>query len=192
MKQASDPVGRHPSARRQALRDQLWPDAGAAFWSRKLNKGFTTIPRLLPLVMVLIRRLSGKLDPSSVYLELWARVFDEGLVSITNERDLAFAAGYTGKRAERTMAERLRCLENLGFIRIKADGVRQFAHILILNPLQVCVDKHAERAGHDDVWWTAFVRRANEVGAELPGVSSALGPTTPPLKNKKKRSNTVI
>src|SRR5579871_2523152 len=54
------------AAKRSALRDALWPDAQGATWSRKENDGFTSIPRLLPLVMVLIGKLSTKGDASRV------------------------------------------------------------------------------------------------------------------------------
>src|SRR5262249_17789560 len=59
--------------RRQQLRDQLWP--GSADWIWDINNkeavvGFATVPRLLPLIMCLIRHLAGGKksgDPSQVY-----------------------------------------------------------------------------------------------------------------------------
>lgn len=158
--------------KRTDLRDRLWPGSADQFWDRTNNKGFTTIPRLLPLVMSLIRKLSGRFDPSSVYLELWARVFDEGMVSIASEKEFAFAAGYEGMRAERTMRERLLKLKELGFIKTHEDGNSEFAHILIVNPIIACFVLHAK----DQVpaaWWAAFLRRAGEIGAELPAVLPA-------------------
>ncbi|HTU25058.1 MAG TPA: hypothetical protein VMF30_06660 [Pirellulales bacterium] len=155
------------ATKRHALREQLWPNSGDEFWNRTKNKGFTTIPRLLPLIMGLIRSLSGRLDPTLLYLELWARVFDEGLVSITNEKELAYSAGYDGTRAERTMRERLFKLKELGFIKTHEDGIREFAHIMLVNPITRCSELHAEGKA-PDAWWAAFVRRAGEVGAELP------------------------
>jgi hypothetical protein len=173
--EANPPAATEPKPRkrnrqalkRAVLRDRLWPGSADAFWDRTNNKGFTTIPRLLPLIMSLIRKLSGRLDPSMVYLELWARVFDEGIVSIMNEREFAFSAGYEGTRAERTMRERLLQLKELGFIRTHEDGNREFAHILLMNPLITCCQlRDAGRV--EDAWWAAFNRRAGEVGADLP------------------------
>jgi hypothetical protein len=163
----SKPKRNRQAIKRNDLRDRLWPGSETTFWNRTQNRGFTTIPRLLPLIMSLVRKLSGRLDPSMVYLELWARVFDEGLVSITNDKDFAYSAGYEGTRAERTLHERLLKLSDLGFIKVHGDGLREFAHILIVNPLDVCVRLHDEHKV-DSAWWAAFVRRAGEVGAELP------------------------
>jgi hypothetical protein len=165
--------------KRTDLRDRLWPGSETAFWNRTHNKGFTTIPRLLPLIMTLIRSLSGRLDPSMVYLELWARVFDEGLVTISNEKDLAYSAGYTGTRAERTLRERLLKLDELGFIKTHDDGIREFAHILIVNPITTCITLH-DQDKVDKAWWAAFVRRAGEIGAELPFMAPAFAASDRP------------
>lgn len=115
----------------------------------------------------MIDELSEKVSASSVYLELWARVFDEGIVSIPNEKEFALAAGYTGNRAVRTMNERLLSLIELGFIKAKPDFGVDYGQILLVNPLQVCVDLKASRP-IDEAWWSAFVRRSTEVGAALP------------------------
>lgn len=165
------------SIKRSDLRDQLWPGCHDKFWDRTNNNGFTTVPRLLPLIMTLMGKLSGKLDPSKVYFELWARVFDEGVVTITSPLDVAYAAGYTGKRAERTLNERLLRLHELGFINGKPDGNREWVHILIVNPLQAAVDLHAQGRVPAE-WWSAFVRRAGEVGATLPPPTATTATTT--------------
>src|SRR5258708_8762048 len=88
--------------RRQELRETLWPNSEGRIWDRKKNDGFITTPRLLPLVMHLIKILAVKGDPSVAYLEIWCRVFDEGLVSVNDENAFAYAAGYSGARAART------------------------------------------------------------------------------------------
>ena len=45
-------------------------ESATIFWNRKLEKGFATIPRLLPLVLHLIKILNNKGNPSLAYLEL--------------------------------------------------------------------------------------------------------------------------
>src|SRR4051812_31213796 len=63
--------------RRRDLRERLWPGSAALIWD--LNDvdgvvGFATVPRLLPLVLHLIKQLAGGEkggDPSPVYLDLW-------------------------------------------------------------------------------------------------------------------------
>jgi hypothetical protein len=137
-------------------------------WHRKENQGFSTIPRLLPLITALIKEKSEG-DPSSVYWDLWARVFDENLVEIENEEECAFSAGYTGTRALRTWRERMYELERLGFIRIKPSGNRKFANVLLVNPLLVVANmRKASRSGISDDWWTSYKDRAERIGAVLP------------------------
>jgi len=159
--------------KREKLREQLWPGSGADLWSRKLEKGFTTIPRLLPLVMHLIKGLAKKGNPSLAYLELWARAFDEHIITIIDEEAPAYACGYTGTRAVRTWREHIFALRDLGFIKVAAQGNREIAHILLLNPVLVCNNLHQKKKTSEE-WWNAFVHRANEIGAQIgPQTSSA-------------------
>lgn len=155
--------------RREELRERLWPESANLIWSRKTNDGFITIPRLLPLVMRLIDSLSRKGAPSVVYLDLWTRSFDQGIVTVVDEETFAYSSGYSGTRAVRTWREHVQKLADLGFIKIKPQGNREIAHILILNPLQVCADLYRGKPHVvTDEWWTAFVHRAGEIGAIVP------------------------
>jgi len=120
--------------------------------------------------MHLISKLAGKGkgDPSGVYFELWARAFDEGILTISDENNHAFAAGYTGTRAVRTWREHILRLQELGFIKVKALGNREIGHILLIDPLRVCFDLHKMQPNLvPDEWWVAFVSRASEIGARL-------------------------
>ena len=166
----------HPS-RREALRNSLWPGSSAWIWNRKTSDGYVTIPRVLPLVLTLMRQLCQKEDPSSVYLDLWARNWDEGIVSITDEEDCADSSGYISKRAVRSWRERIWKLVQLGFIKVEADGNRKIGHILILNPLMVCAKLRGEKIPLPDGWWPAFTRRAQEIKAVIPTDSPPFGPT---------------
>src|SRR5947208_9736819 len=80
--------------RREELRERLWPGSRKLIWHRHDHKGFGTIPRLLPLVLHLIKRLSKKGNPADVYLQLWARNLDESFIEVTDEPAFAFEAGY--------------------------------------------------------------------------------------------------
>ena len=93
------------SEERTNLRDRFWP--GAKAWTGEDSKGWFRAPRTFPLLLTLLKSkaLSGRQDPSSAYLALWARHLDSGIVEITNERELAYEAGYTGNRALRTWQE---------------------------------------------------------------------------------------
>lgn len=157
--------------RRMELREQLWP--GSSEWIWDLNDtervvGFATIPRLLPLVMHLIKQLAdGDGDPSPVYLELWCRDFGQGIISISDEQDCAYASGYSSTRAMRTWRGHMLKLVELGFIQTKREGNREYGQVLLLNPLAVCNRLHNEGKTPEE-WWTAFARRASEIGAKIP------------------------
>jgi hypothetical protein len=155
--------------KRQKLRDQLWPDSAFRLWDRHTNAGFTTVPRLLSLIVVLIRDLSGKSDPSRVYLDLWLRCFDDAFLNIVQEDQFAFSSGYKGNRAVRSWRERIKQLKALGFIDVKPRGNTEIAYILLLNPLDT-VTRLREQGKVKDDWWNAYVERANDIGATLPPV----------------------
>lgn len=159
-------------AKHLAQRDLLWPDAEPRVWKWSESKGYVHIPRLIPLVMKLIKSISPKQDPSLVYLELWTRCIDGGFFEVDDEEACAYAAGYTGQRSVRTWRERMRKLRDLGFIEVKPSGNREFGSILIINPLQVCVDlKNAKKVGVTDAWWTAFISRAKKISAVIPSAT---------------------
>lgn len=167
--------------RQRALRDEFWPDAATWIWDRtdKANvKGYATIPRLLPLIMILIEELSekGEGDARMAYIELWSRARDSQIVSIVDEEEIAFASNCTNqKRAVRTWKDHIKVLKRLGFILVEADGNREIGHILLLNPLAVAA--RLQQEGKVSArWWTTFRRRAVEIKAQIPDPS-----TLPPL-----------
>jgi hypothetical protein len=156
------------------LRETIWPGSTAWVWDWKGDesiKGFATIPRLLPMVLLLIRHLTRKSgkggDPASVYLELWSRSDSEGIVSLNDEQECAYCAGYTSNRAHRTWSEHMYKLVELGFILAKREGNRDYGQVLLLNPLAVCARLHAAREVPEE-WWTLFRRKAGEMKATIP------------------------
>jgi hypothetical protein len=160
--------------KRIALRDSFWPGAAGVVWSKSTAKGYGTIPRILPLVMRLMQDLSAKGDPSGVYLDLWARDFGEGIITVSNEEDFAYSSGYSGPRAARSWRERIEKLIQLGFIRTKEQGNRDVAHILLLDPYYVCAKLRADGKIPADIhasWWSAFVARAQEIKAVIPEIA---------------------
>ena len=62
-------------------------------------------------------------------------------------------------------------LERLGFILIAGDGNRDIGHILLLNPLAVAAPCH-EEGKTPARWWSAFTRRADEIGAKIPAAAT--------------------
>ena len=166
--------------KRGELRETFWPKSKELIWvpDAKVTVGWIRISRLIPLVMHLIKKLAkkGKGNPSLVYLELWARSWDDGIVSIDDEKSFAFGSGYSGSRAVRTWHEHMLILQELGFIKIASAGVREIAHVLMVNPLQVCAELVADKSrkfkGKDD-WWNEFRSRAIAIKANIPGPNAA-------------------
>ena len=155
--------------RRRNLRDAYWPDAAAATWDVKTEKGWCTVPRTMPLVMTLINLLTPKDagDASRVYFELWCRAFDGTFVELSDEDEHAFASGYTTDRGTRSWRERMKVLIDLGFIRVKRVGTKEYGAILLLHPDDVveklrAKDKIPEGWG----WHSAYMKRFGEIGAK--------------------------
>jgi len=123
--------------KREKLRNVYWPAEDA--WTGVNEKGWFRAPRTLPLLLSLMRSkaLSGRVDPTPVYLELLTRHFDGGVIEMTHEGDHAYAAGYSGRRAMRSWQERMKLLEKLGFICIKPIGNQKYRYVLIVHPTVV-------------------------------------------------------
>jgi hypothetical protein len=105
--------------RREDIRLQHF--AAEDLWTGEGEKGWFSVPRSLPLVLALLssKEISKKHDPSFVYLELLSRQRGEGVIEMAHEEEHAFAAGYVGTRAVRTWQERMKILEENGFIRTR-------------------------------------------------------------------------
>jgi hypothetical protein len=101
------------------------------------------------------KAVSGKLDPTPVYVELLAQHRDSGLIEIVSEADHSFAAGYIGERGLRTWRERLALLERRGFIKTKAGGNTKYKHVLLVHP-SVPVQKLRDAGTVPDVWWDTY------------------------------------
>lgn len=80
------------------------------------------------------KKISGQSDPTDVYLELLARHKDSGIVEMTNEGEHSYAAGYAGPRGVRTWQERMKLVEELGFIKSRKSGNQQYKYVLLTHP----------------------------------------------------------
>jgi len=160
--------------KREGVREQLWPGSGQEIWDptdSEKTVGFATVSRLLPLVNHLIRLLCKKKnisgDPTAAYLDLWCRDWGQGIITVTDENDFAYSSGYASTRAVRTWREHIAHLVAFKFVRVKKDGNKEVGQVLLLNPLAVCAQHQAADCVPEE-WWSAFVRRAKEIGAALP------------------------
>jgi len=153
------------SDRRKFVRDHLWPELSEkTLWLRTKSVGFTTIPRTMSLIGRILNGLSEKGFPlSDTYLTLWCWVFDEAFLEIRSPREFAFESGFSGPRAEVTWKNRMRRLEDLGFIKSRPGVSGDFHYVLILNPLQVIEKIYKEKPR--DTNYNALISRLMQIGA---------------------------
>jgi hypothetical protein len=152
----------------QKLRARLWPGLDESkLWHRKKKHGFITIPRPMPLIMEIMDDLAGGQPVSTAYLELWCRSFDEGFVTLSNPENIAFSSGFGGQRAVSTWRQRIRSLQEMGFIDVKPGGSGPMSYILIWNPYLV-IKGHRETGtpGLREDRYNALMARADEIGAD--------------------------
>jgi len=136
-------------------------------WHRKTAKGFTTIPRTMPLLGAIMDALSGKGKPvSTTYLELWCRSNDDGFVTLSKQSEIAFASGFSGLRGVSTWKERVRKLEELQFVVTKPGVSGNLHYVQIWNPyLIIGYHKTQNTAGFPVDRYNALYERMLEIGA---------------------------
>jgi hypothetical protein len=125
--------------------------------------------------MRLIGDCTQRGDASRVYLDLWCRAFDEGLVVVRDDEEMAYTCGYDGPRAIRTWREHIETLVGLGFILKKELGNRDVGHVLLVDPvIAVARLRHLKLVG--DKWWNMYLTRMNEIGASTPHAEDFIRP----------------
>jgi hypothetical protein len=155
-----------------AMRKHLWPDVDDdQLWllSDKRKKGFSSMPRTMPILMNMIGDASKQVGSKSIpagrtYLVLWCRVFGEGLVKIDNEMIAASEAGYVGERSISTWREHLRVLKELGFIDYRPGPAGPVQYILLLNPYTIAKQLRA-KGWVSENQYTGLFQRAMDIGA---------------------------
>lgn len=78
---------------------------------------------------------------------------------------MALESGFTGQRAENTWRERMKRLEELGFIRSTEGATGDFHYVLLLNPY-IAVKKLFENEKYDvpTVLYNTLIDRVDEIG----------------------------
>lgn len=134
-------------------------------WLGPDERGYFCAPRTLPLLGSLLRskEISGKNDPSRVYVELLSRHMGEGVVEMTSEEEHAYAAGYQGAtHALRSWREGMRILGDAGFIKSKAKGNLSYGTVLLVHPAVAVARLHKDKR-IPERWWTTYRNRQIEV-----------------------------
>ena len=149
------------------LREKLWPGLNEGrLWLRKQRKGFTTIPRSMPLILSIMDSMSKGKRISSTYFELWCRAHDECFVNLNKKEEHAFHAGFSGERAVTTWKDRIRELVELGFIDVKPGPSGDLSYAIIFNPYEVIKSHHDKNTpGLTAAAYNALHQRAAEIGA---------------------------
>ena len=84
---------------------------------------------------------------------------------MNNRANLIAAAGYTGSTNERTWKERMKKLEELGFIKIASGKHGDISCVLILNPHKVLDRlKKAKTPGFDDRIYNCIMEQIADYG----------------------------
>lgn len=157
-------------AKRVQKRDEIFPGAAGEIFDvqDKNTKGYTRLPRLLPLVVEIINRLD-KANAGSLYTVLWCRDWGPGFLEPDDPTVLVFEAGYASSegRALRTWKERMDVLCKYGFVWSKPKGAREHGYILLRDPHRVVVELSRIPDLIDAKLWTFFKTRCIEIGISL-------------------------
>jgi hypothetical protein len=158
--------------RQLELRNRLWPNhTDGHIWRRQHHHGFTTIPRTMPLILSIMDDLAGT-PVGMAYLELWGRAFDDGFITLSKPREIAFHAGFDGQRGERTWRSKMKLLAELGFIEIQGGPSGAMSYALILNPYLVIRRLHCQNGL--DCEKTSITPSSNELGRLVRKISTFL------------------
>jgi hypothetical protein len=151
---------------KQSIRNSVWPDLDEGrLWSREKSDGWLSIPRAMPLLMRIMDMLAPKGKPvSQTYLDLWCRTYDDSFVIVSKPREMAYYSGFSGERAERTWAIRMRILKELGFVDIKEGTNGPIHYVLVLNPYHA-IKRNYERGLVPEAAYNALKERVIEIRA---------------------------
>ncbi len=137
----------------------------ALLWRRKVNDGYTTVPRTLPIAMQAIDIETKGRPAGHTLFCLWARTPDNPLLVIENPTTFASEAGFSGERAVDTWRKRMKQLAVLNFIQCQSGPSGDFHYVLLLNP-NVAVEAMRKEKKISAALYARFIDRVSEVGAQ--------------------------
>ena len=151
--------------KQQALCDHLWPGKEQWLWDRKKQKGFTTIPKTMPMILKIMDEMTKGTPVSATYLTLWCNTWDNNFVILNKNPDMANASGFGGQRGEHTWATRMKLLQDLEFIDIKPGKSGPLGNAIIWNPHFILRwHHHIKTPGLTEASYNALIETALEVG----------------------------
>lgn len=150
-----------------AIRDLHWPTAQPYLWDRKAHKGFTTIPKTMPMILKIMDEMTKGAPVYSTYLNLWCNTWDNSFVTLNKNGEMANASGFGGQRGEHTWASRVKKLQELHFIDVKAGKGGPMGNAIIWNPHLVIRWHHQHRTpGLTAASFNSLLELALEIGAQ--------------------------
>jgi hypothetical protein len=174
--------------KRKQLKKEFWPHDVP--WRGPQEKGYFCSPRSLCLILQALssKQVSGKGNPSMVYLELLSRHHGQGVIEMTHNEDHAYAAGYATARGFRTWVSGMKLLEEAGFIRAKKSGQR-YSKVLLIHPSLAMKALH-DAGKVDEQLWEVF--RARQIEVKESGADVLTDSPKPKRSSiKKSASNTI-
>ncbi|WP_116827504.1 hypothetical protein [Pseudomonas syringae] len=146
-----------------AVMDVQFPNFPEAWlWIRKVNHGYSTIPRTLPIAMQALNEIKGH-PAGHTLMCLWARAPDHPLVVIESQATFAGEAGFTGARMVDTWRRRMKILKKYDFIYTKKGTSGEFHYVLLLNPNAAIEKMWTQNLISDDLY-ARFIERMADIG----------------------------
>lgn len=160
----------YPSKRRRAAtREDLWPEGAALVWpqpkERPFSDGWAKMPKYLPAILAILsnKDLSEGMDLAPVYIELLSRLFDEGLVELSDEDEHAYLSGLSSVK---TWRKRLRQLEALGLLKTFERVPGKLGYVILVHPLHAIVKLYKD-GKVEEKGWRVLKHRLIELNIDL-------------------------
>lgn len=177
----------YPSKRRRtATRESYWPECGALVWPQPkehpFSEGWAKLPKYLPAIFAILsgKALSGGMDLAPVYIELLSRLFEEGLVELTDERDHAYLSGLSSVK---TWRKRLRQLEDLGFVKVFDRVPGKPGYVIFVHPLHAILKLHHD-GKVEEKGWQVLRNRLIELNIDLEKAARYFGGNPKPAAKR--------
>lgn len=152
--------------RRKKLRDAIWKSIEAKDVWHSVPSGFAMVPRVMPLLFLVMDRLSVGKPVSAVYFDLWCASYEESFIEIGEPRQRAFSCDFHGPRAVSTWNARMKVLKEIGFIDAKRGAISDYQYVLIRHPYRVLMALREQGRVEDDLFLEIHARAA-AVGVDL-------------------------
>jgi len=147
------------------FREELWSDVAEDDLWHRTEHGWVVSPRTMPLIINIIDALTKNASAGYTFFCLWSRSIVEQVVEIPNPLDLATESGFSGGRRVYTWRQRMKALEELGFIKC-SKGTHDYQVVLVLHPHRVIKKLKARiQKEHPDLY-TQILNRGMEIGAK--------------------------